>query len=172
MGCCSATVHGWLFGRLYPRLIHEVTVERTAFLVRVALYLVFGVLLAACAMVFDYAKVRAVVEDRRSMLGALGAALGFIRRNAAAAVALFLANFALFVAVIGLYALVAPGAGGAGVSMWIGFAIGQLYMLGAAVGEARLLGVGNGALPEPARARRLRDPPEPVWPDSPEADAI
>ena len=36
-------VHPWLFDRLYPRLTHEVTVERTAFFVRVALYLVFGV---------------------------------------------------------------------------------------------------------------------------------
>ena len=35
-----------------------------------ALYLVFGVLRRRVQRVFDYAKVRAVVEDRRSMLGA------------------------------------------------------------------------------------------------------
>ncbi len=130
-----------------------------------ALYVVFGVLLAASAMVFDYAKVRAVVEDRRSMLSALGAALGFIRRNAAAAIALFAANFALFVAVIGLYALVAPGAGGAGASMWIGFAIGQLYILGrlwvklvfwaseTALFQSRLAHAGYIARQQPSLAR-------------------
>jgi hypothetical protein len=35
---------------------------------------VFAAALALVSMVSDYAKVRAVVEDRRSMVGALGAA--------------------------------------------------------------------------------------------------
>ena len=48
-------LHAQLFNRLYPDLVHEVTVERTAFAVRLALYLVFGGLVAACATVFDYA---------------------------------------------------------------------------------------------------------------------
>jgi hypothetical protein len=121
-------VHVWLFDRLFPRITHEMSVERTAFLVRLALYIVFGVLLAACTLVFDYAKVRAVVEDRRSMIGAIGAALGFIRRHAAEAAGLFALNFAMFAGVVALYALVAPGAGGGGASIWIGFAIGQLYV--------------------------------------------
>jgi hypothetical protein len=167
-----AYVHVWLFDTLYSRLTHEMTVERTAFLVRLALYVVFGALLAASMLVFDYAKVRAVVEDRRSMLGALGAALGFIRRNTGAAVGLFTANFALFVAVIAIYALVAPGAGGAGASMWIGFAIGQAYVLGrlwvklvfwaseTALFQSRLAHAGYVARPEA------------VWPDSAAADAL
>jgi hypothetical protein len=166
------SVHPLLFGRLYRDLVHEVTVERTAFAVRVTLYLVFGVLVAASAMVFDYAKVRAIVEDRRSMLGAIAGSIGFIGRNAAAAVSLFLANFALFIAVIGLYALVAPGSGAAGVSMWIGFAIGQLYVIArlwvklvfwaseTAFFQSRLAHAGYVTRPEP------------VWPDSPQADAI
>jgi hypothetical protein len=166
------SLHPWLFDRLYPRMTHETSVERTAFVVRVALYLVFGVLVAAATMIFDYAKVRAVVEDRRSMLGAIAGALGFIRRNCAAAASLFLANFALFVIVVGLYALVAPGAGRTGVLMWIGFAIGQLYVIGrlwvklvfwaseTALFQNRLAHAGYVARPEPA------------WPESPAADAI
>ena len=165
-------MHPWLFDRLYPRMTHETSVERTAFVARVALYLVFGVLIAAATMIFDYAKVRAVVEDRRSMIGAITGALGFIRRNCGAAVSLFLANFALFVIVAGLYALVAPGAGRTGASMWIGFAIGQLYVIGrlwvklvfwaseTALFQNRLAHAGYVARPEPA------------WPDSPAADAI
>ena len=165
-------VHAWLFDRLYPRLIHEVTVERTAFFIRVALYVVFVKLVAASMIVFDYAKVRAVVEDRRSILGAIAAALGFIRRNYAAAIVVFTANVAMFALAVGLYALVAPGAGGAGASMWQGLAVGQLYILArlwvkltfwaseTALFQSRLAHAGYVARPLP------------TWPDSPAVEAI
>jgi len=167
-----SSMHAWLFSRLYPRIIHDVSVERTAFFVRLSLYLVFGVLVAACSMIFDYAKVRAVVEDRRSMLGAVNAAIGFIRRNSAPAVALFVLNFLCFAAVVGVYAFVAPGAGRAGVTMWIGFAVGQLYVLArlfvkllfwsseTALFQSRLAHAGYVARPEPA------------WPESPAAEVM
>jgi hypothetical protein len=167
-----AYLHGWLFGTFYPRITHEMNVERTAFLTRLALYLVFGLLVAAAALVFDYAKVRAVVEDRRSMLSAIGAALGFIRRNVMAAVGVFAANFILFAVVVGVYALVAPGAGGAGPSLWVGFAIGQLYVIGrlwvklvfwaseTALFQSRLAHAGYVARPAP------------LWPESPAAEAL
>ena len=171
-GVLFGSLHPWLFNRLYPRITHEVSVERTAFLVRAAFYLAFGVLVAACAMIFDYAKVRAVVEDRRSMLSAINASMGFIRRNFAAAVALFATNFALFALAVGIYALIAPGAGGSGVSWWIGLAIGQLYIAARlwvklvfwaseiALFQDRLAHAGYVARPQPA------------WPDSPAAEAI
>jgi hypothetical protein len=166
------SVHPLLFGRLYPDLVHEVTVERTAFAVRLALYLVFGAMVAVCATVFDYAKVRAVVEDRRSMLSAIAEAVRFIGRNAAAAALLFLVNFALFAAVILVYALVAPGSGGAGVSMWIGFAIGQLYVI-ARLWVKLVFWASETALFQNRLAHAgYVSRPEPVWPDSPEADAI
>jgi hypothetical protein len=124
------SVHPLLFGRLYRDLVHEVTVERTAFAVRVALYLVFGALVAACAMVFDYAKVRAVVEDRRSMIGAIAAGARFVRRNATAVATLYLLTGCLFVALLLMYAIASPGAGSTGAGVWLGVAIGQLYLLG------------------------------------------
>ena len=166
------SMHTWLFGRLYPRMIHEVSVERTAFLLRAALYLVFGILVAACSVIFDYAKVRAVVEDRRSMLGAINAAIGFISRHYAAAVTLFLFDVLLFVAVVAAYAVIAPGAGGAGATMWLGFAIGQLYIVArlavklsfwaseTALFQSRLAHAGYVAQPVP------------VWPESPAADMM
>ena len=67
-------LHPWLFGTVYPRVTNDLTVERTAFLIRLGLYALFALGLAACNVLFDYAKVRAVVEDRRSMLGATAAA--------------------------------------------------------------------------------------------------
>ncbi len=63
--------HEWLFDGLYPALIEDVTVERTAFFIRLGLYAVFALPLLSFNILFDYAKVRAVVEDRRSMIGAL-----------------------------------------------------------------------------------------------------
>jgi hypothetical protein len=165
-------LHTWLFDTLYPRFTREMTVERTAFAVRVGLYLVFGIAVAAATMIFDYAKVRAVVEDRRSMVSALGAAAAFIRRNAAAAAALFLLNFGAFVAALGVYALVAPGAGRSGITMWLGLAVGQAYVLTRLwikltfwASETALF---QGRLGHAGYVVRA----EPPWPDSPAADAI
>jgi hypothetical protein len=165
-------LHPWLFNTLFPRFTREMTVERNAFAVRVGLYLLFGVVVAAATMLFDYAKVRAVVEDRRSMLSAIGAAAGFIRRNAGAAVTLFLLNFGAFVLTIGVYALVAPGAGRAGLMMWLGLGVGQVYVITRLwikltfwASETALF---QGRLGHAGYVTRA----EPVWPESPAADAI
>ena len=164
--------HPWLFETLYPRLTHEIAVERQAFLIRGALYLVFGALVAAATTIFDYAKVRAVVEDRRSMLGAINAAAGFIGRNAGATAVLFALNFGLFAIAVGVYALVAPGAHSAGLAMWLGVAVGQIYVLARLwiklsfwASETALF---QGRLGHAGYVVRA----DATWPDSPVADAI
>jgi len=161
-------VHPFLFDEWYPTLTLDVTAERTAFLIRAALYLLFAILLGGCNLVFDYAKVRAVVEDRRSMLGAVVAAIRFIQRNFRSVSSLYLANVALFVAVLLLYAIAAPGAA----TTWIGFAIGQVYILArlwvklgfwaseTALFQSRLAHAGYVARPVPQ------------WPESPVVEAI
>jgi len=164
-----AYVHSWLFETLYLRITHEVNVERTAFLVRLTLYLVFGILTSAMAMIFDYAKVRAVVEDRRSVLGAITAALGFIQRNYAATIGLFLVDFALFGVVVAIYALVAPGAGA---PLVVSVAIGQAYIL-ARLWVKLVFWASETALFQSRLAHAgyvLR--PAPAWPESPAAEAI
>jgi hypothetical protein len=165
-------LHRWLFADLYPRITRDVNVERTAFFVRVALYAAFGIVLAACNLIFDYAKVRAVVEDRRSMIGSVAAAIRFAAAHHAAAVSLYAADFILFLVVVALYAVVAPGAGGAGLSMWLTFALGQIYVLArlwvklvfwaseTALFQSRLAHAGYVARPSPA------------WPESPSAEAL
>lgn len=125
-----AVVHPFLLDETYAALTREVTSERTAFVVRVALYAVFGALLAFVNVIFDYTKVRAVVEDRRSMIGAIVAGARFVRRNAAAVAALYLATGGLFAALLMLYAVAAPGAGSTGAGVWIGFIIAQLFLTG------------------------------------------
>src|SRR5260221_8610509 len=123
-------VHPWLFAVVYARLTQETAVERTAFLVRFGLYAVLALLLAGFNLLFDYAKVRAVVEDRHSMLGAVIAAARFLRRNPGPAVSLYLLNLVLVAILMAIYALVAPGAGTTGWTMWTGFAVGPLYLIG------------------------------------------
>ncbi len=128
-----ATVHPWLFGRFFDQLTRDWTVERDGFLLRAGLYAVFAVLVGAVNLLFDYAQIRTVVEDRRSMVVATAAAFRFVRRRPGQTVGLYLTNGLLLVAVMATYAQVAPGAGSTGRSMWIAFLVGQAYV------SARLL---------------------------------
>ena len=124
-----AYVHPWLFDDLFERVTQDVTVERTAFFWRAGFYAIFGLLLIAANIIFDYAKARAVIEDRRSMIAAVGAGLRFVRRNIGAVSGLYALDSLLFLLVLGLYALAAPGAGASGALMWAGFLVSQLYLL-------------------------------------------
>lgn len=161
------TLHTWLFDGVYPRLIAGVTVERTAFVYRMALYGLFAVPVLLTNLVFDYAKVRAVVEDRRSMIGALAAGARFVRRNPAT-LGLYALNAAVFFAVLGLYFVVVPGAS----STLTAFAVGQMYIvLRVAVRlqfAASQVALFQGRLAHAGYVAR----PVPAWPDSPAAEAL
>jgi hypothetical protein len=165
------SLHPYLFSTLFPRLTRETTVERNAFMLRLALYFAFGLLVALFNLLFDYAKVRAVVEDRRSMLGALNAASRFLLRHGAAT-RVYLLNVIAFAILVALYAVVAPGFGQSGLTIWLGVAIGQIYIVArlwlklvcwaseTALFQSRLAH-GDYVAARPA-----------VWPDSPAAEAI
>jgi hypothetical protein len=161
--------HEWLFDGLYPALIAGVTVERTAFLYRVLLYAVFLAPLLLVNVIVDYAKVRAVVEDRRSMIGALVAGWRFVRRHPGAALALYALDALLFVVVIGLYFLAAPGGTAPDV---IAFAVGQLYIVLRVIVRlqfaASQIALFQGRLAHAGYVAR----PVPKWPDSPAAEAL
>jgi hypothetical protein len=165
-------LHPLLFDRLYPALIRDLTVERTAFFIRVGLYAAFGLVLAAFNLLFDYAKVRAVIEDRRSMLGALSAAARFIGRNATATIGLFLLNVLLFLVALGGYAMIAPGAGGAGLSMWIGVILSELYILARLWVKLVFWGTEVALFQERLAHAGYVERAEPSWPDSPAVDAL
>ena len=122
-------VHEWLFTKWYVNVTRDLAVERTAFYWRLLMYAIFGGLLALTTTIFDYAKVRAVVEDRRSMMWALVAALRFLVRNPLRVAELYAANAATFLVAVAVWALIAPGAGGAGLSMWGAVVATQCYVL-------------------------------------------
>jgi len=135
--------------------------------------------LAACNLVFDYTQVRAVVEDRRSMVAALAAAGSFIRRNWLAAAILYAVDYAIFGLFVLVYVALGPGTGfrfgpdrpiAWTIALWI--IINQLYVVArlwirlvfwsteAALFQSRLAHAGYVARPLP------------TWPDSASVEAI
>jgi hypothetical protein len=166
------SVHGWLFDDLYVRMTRDLAVEREAFAWRAGLYAVFVLLLAATAVVFDYARIRTVVEDRRSAIGALLAALAFIGRNPGRVAGLYLLNAVTFLAVLALWALAAPGAGTAGAAMWGAFAVSQLYVLARLAVKLQFLASATSLFQSRLAHAAYVAAPVPAWPDSAAAEAI
>jgi len=165
-------VHRWIFSDAYAWLTRDMTVERTGFMVRLTGYVIFGVLLLVCNIVFDYARIRIVVEDRRSAIAATLAAARFIRRHGAGVLGLYGLNAVAFLLLIAVYALAAPGAPGSGLSMWLALGLGELYIVGRhylkLLFYASETAFFQGALAHAAYTAA----PVPVWPDSPAAEMI
>ena len=171
-GFLFGVVHGWLFGDLYEMMTRDLTAERQAFAVRAALYLVFGLLLVGVSLVFDYARVRAVVEDRRSMLGATLAGCRFVRRRPGMCAGLYLANGLVLLAVMASYALLAPGAGGTGPSIWLAFLTGQAYVTARLASKLLFYATEIAYFQSQLAHAGYVAAPAPVWPESPTAEAL
>ena len=165
-------LHGWLFDDLYGAATRDLTVERSALLVRAALYLLFAAVLLPVNMLFDYVKIRIVVEDRRSIIGALLAAGRFVSRRPGATLGLYLALSLLFVLLLALYAAVVPGAAGGGAWVWLTLIVGQAY-IAARLALKLVFYAAQTALfqSQLAHAGYVAAAPA-AWPDSPAAEAI
>ena len=164
--------HEWIFDRWFPAVTQDLAVERTVFFWRVALYAIFGLLLLFVNLLFDYAKIRAVVEDRRSMIVALLASARFVRHNPGRVTGLYLLNATVFLALIALWALVAPGAGGAGFSMWAGFLVAQAYLVARLFLKLHFIASQTSLFQASLAHAGYTAAPVPVWPESPSAEAI
>ncbi len=137
LGILMAVVYALLFGALQPWMFHRVypklagaAADRNAFAVRISLYAIFGLLVAAANIVFDYAKVRTVVENRRSMTVGVAAAFRFVRTHPGAAIGVYGLDVLMFAGMLVLYAAIAPGSGGTGATVWLAVLIGQAYIAG------------------------------------------
>src|SRR4029453_9717818 len=124
-----AYVHPWLFLEWFADRTRTMSVERDVFFWRVALYVLFGALLVVVNVIFDYAKIRIVVEDRRSALGALSAAIRFVWRQRGRVASPSALNGFPFLFVMAIWCVVAPGARTGGAALWLGFFASQLYVL-------------------------------------------
>ncbi|MCA1558748.1 MAG: hypothetical protein LC753_04825 [Acidobacteria bacterium] len=167
-----AVVHDWLFGRVYESAVANLAVERTAFAIRLACYLLFGALLLFFNIIFDYARVRIVVEDRRSAIGALAAGARFVRRHFGQAVALYLLNGAAFLTVALLYAVISPGAPRSGIAMWGVLVLGQMYIVARHYLKLLFYASETAFFQSALAHAAYTAAPVVLWPDSPAAESI
>jgi hypothetical protein len=162
-------VHSWLFLEWFVERTRIIGVERDVFLWRLALYLAFGLTLVAVNVIFDYAKIRLVVEDRRSALGALSAALRFVWRRRGRVAALYALNSAVFLMLIAVWSLVAPGAG---VTIGIAFLAGQLFVLARLAMKLQFLASETALFQASLAHAGYTASPSAAWPESPSAELI
>ncbi len=167
-----AYVHAWLFTDLFRSLTVGLPVEREAFAWRVALYVVFGTALVFVNVLADYAKVRAVVEDRRSMLGAWLAAWRFVVARPSRVFGLLALNTVMFLALVTLWAVIAPGIVGSGLRMWVAFALGQAYLLARLALKLHFLASQTALFQASLAHATYVARPAAAWPDSPSAELV
>jgi hypothetical protein len=176
----SGLVYGWLFAYVHPWLFLDwladrtrtMAVERDVLVWRVALYALFGILLVVVNVIFDYAKIRIVVEDRRSALGALAAAIRFVWRERGRVAALYALNGMAFLILLGLWAFVAPGARSGGMTLWLGFVVSQMYVLARLALKLQFLASQTALFQSRLAHASYAAGPVPVWPESPSAELI
>ena len=162
-------VHPLLFTTTFDRLTRDATEERDVVAIRALLYVTFLLILLAIGLLADFAKVRLIVEDRRSALGAFGASWRFVRRRFGRTLALYGLNLAALAIILRLWLQVAPDAAA---PTWVVLLIGQLYLLARI--WARLAFIASETVffqGELAHAGYTAAA-EPVWPDSPAVEAI
>jgi len=175
----AAIVYGWLFGYVHPWLFAEwlrdhtrtMAVERDVFIWRIALYAVFGGLLILVNVIFDYAKIRIVVEDRRSALGALAAAMRFVWRRRGQVLGLYALNGLAFLVLVAAWAAIDPGANRS-VTMWLAVAAGQLYVLARLALKLQFLASQTALFQSLLAHASYTAAPVPSWPDSPAAELL
>jgi hypothetical protein len=164
-----AYVHRWLFLEWFVDRTRIIEVERTVFFWRLGLYLVFGFALVVVNVIFDYAKIRLVVEDRRSALGALSAAMRFVWRRRWNVAGLYALNGAAFLVLIAVWALVAPGAG---ITIVLAFLAGQLFILARLAMKLQFLASQTALFQASLAHARYAAAPMATWPESPSAELI
>ena len=164
--------HTWLFGDLYPLATRDVTsTSTTAVALQVGLYALFGLVLLAVNLVVDYAKIRAVVEDRRSMVGAVLASIRFVRRRPADVVGLYLLNGLVYVLLLGAYAGVTAGVT-LDWSLWQGVLIAQAYVVVRLLATLVLFASQTAYFQSQLAHPTYVAAPQPRWPRTPGSKAV
>jgi hypothetical protein len=168
----AGPVHAWLFDIAYPWITRDTTAERTAFLWRVAFYLIWMVPLLLVNVTADYAKVRAVLEDRHSMVGAILAALRFIRRHPTDVALVYAVNAVVAGVVLLVYLLLAPDGRGGDWRLLAVLGIGAIYLVARLATRLAFLSSALALVERRFAHAEYTAPPLPIWPDSPAAEAI
>ena len=165
-------VHAWIFDDVYAALVRDTTVERTAFGLRLVGYALFLALLAVVNVIFDYARIRLVVEDRRSALFSLAAGARFVRRHVGIVGGVYALNTLCFLVVVAVYVTIAPGARNDGGRLWLAILAGQAYIAARVVLKLQFIASQIGIFQHALAAEVLVSAPAPEWPESPAAEFV
>jgi hypothetical protein len=165
-------LHPWMFADVLRDTTRNLGIERSVFLWRLAFYAIFGIVLLTVNVGFDYARIRLVVEDRRSALGALRASLRYIWHHPLQVGALYALNALGFVLLIALWSVAAPGVYGGGLTMWTAFAMGQIYLAARLAVKLHFMASQTALFQSQLAHAGYTAAPTPVWPESPAAELI
>jgi hypothetical protein len=120
---------GWLFGWVEASTI-DVTWERTVIFYTLSAAVLVAFLLTLVNMIFDYAKIAAFKEDRRSMILAALQGGKLVFSSPLKTMGLYYTLVAIGAVLLGFYASIAPGAGPSTASgVWVAFLIGQAFLI-------------------------------------------
>jgi hypothetical protein len=81
-------------------------------------------------------------------------------------------NAAAFLLVTGVWALVAPGAGAGGASIWLAFIVSQLYIAARLFLKLQFVASETALFQASLAHAGYTARPVPTWPESPAAEAI
>ena len=124
--------------------------------------------LAIVNLVADFAKVRAVVEDRRSMLGALLASVRFIRTRPMRAVGLFALHLVVAAGLLELW----PRMVSMPQDQWSALGVAVVFLLIMTVARLAFLASEVALFQQELAHASYAAMPAPVWPDSSAVEAI
>jgi hypothetical protein len=122
------TLHALLFGPVHELLVSRTTSERTAFMTRVVLYLIFLIPVATVGLLADYARIASMSDPAMTVGRSFSTALGFIQRNAGAVASLYLIGATIFVVVTVAYGALEVYAGSQ-LGGWRAVVVGQIYIV-------------------------------------------
>jgi hypothetical protein len=132
----AAVFYFFIFASVAPALFsfianatRDTTVEHNVFFLTASAYALIALLLATVNMVFDYAKIATVVKGHRNMFVAAVDGLRFVLAHPAKTFGLYLVLGIFLMVALGLYSLIAPGAGQAsGLAIFLAFLVGQIFL--------------------------------------------
>jgi hypothetical protein len=161
----------WMYPFLYVHLFDHLTqgLSLDPTWIRVVLGIVFGLALFLVSVVMDFAKVRAVVEDRRGMLGAVAASIRFMRRRPMRVLSLYVLNVIALLLVFRLWLLAMPGPD---TSAWSALFLTLLFLLARIWARLAFMASEVVFFQGELAHREYTAAPMPIWPDAPEVEAL
>jgi hypothetical protein len=168
-GFLFGIIHPLLFESLFDRLTRDLASESQAMGMLAGLYAVFALLLGLVSLVVDFTRVRLVVEDRHSVLAALGAGLRFVRRRLWRSIGLYALNLLALVIMARFWLQLAIGADG---PEWAALFVSQIYLVARIWGRLAFLGSEAVFFQGELAHAEYTAAPLPRWPESASVEAV